>query len=132
MFGFLFLVAFAVYWLFCVLPCMWAALRLNKRVGREPDFAKFAFYGCASSVIAMSLAVYTGPIIDGQADGPTLMFKHLFGLHTLLLLFVMFFSAVLRGATGRSGGYFFGVGLSSIVWFLLLSLQSLLPIKITH
>ena len=111
---------------------MWAALRLRKRVGREPDFTKFAFYGCASSVLALFLAVYIGPLMEGQADSLTLMFKHLIGWHILLLLSVMFFSAVLRGATGRSGGYFFGVGFSSIIWFFLVFLQAILPIKITH
>ena len=132
MFGFLFLIAFGIYWLVCVAPCMWAANRLKKRVGGEAEFAKFAVFGCTSAIFALFLAVYLGPLSEGHADSATLMFKHLFGLHTLLLLCIMFFSAILSGATGRSGGFFYGIGFSSIIWFFFIFLQSLLPLKLTH
>ncbi len=130
--GILFLPALMIYALFCLAPCLWAALRLQKKVSREPGFNNYSVKGLLSSLIAMFLFVYLGPIVDGQADAAVLMFKHLFGLHTLLLVTVMIFSSVLRGATGDSGGFFFGVGMSSAAWVPLLAVQTILPIRLLH
>lgn len=89
-----------------MVPCLWAALRLQKKTSREPGFNKFSLAGFVASLFAMFLFVYLGPLFAGQVDSSVIMYRHLFGFHTLPLVIVMIFSSVLRGANGVSGGFF--------------------------
>jgi hypothetical protein len=122
MIGFTYLLCIGAYILLCVWPGLALAAKHFRVAGERAWFVPAAAVGLLLTLAALFLYVYLDPLLTGKANGYLMPIKHVLGLHTLALLFLngVVGYGFLSRPSDPANGFFFGVGISTVAWLLLI------------